>query len=189
MNKRLLILGLVLGLVLIFLSTKPLIAPTPQNKIYANSKYQFQLLYPRTWRVEEWDLETAAGLTHLTDGTILYQGKFFGKDGHFEILIWQNKSKTPVRNWLTWYRHEDLILTDLPPKENFSLSGIQAIRYLQKQTSRKKPILFIFFNRDDKFYELTQEREDLTSMEATDSAGFIHPVYDQILESFKFLAK
>ncbi|MBI4999734.1 hypothetical protein HZB97_03120 [Candidatus Gottesmanbacteria bacterium] len=190
--KKVVFFGLVLGTVFLLLNAKPLLSPTiqqtihfPKEKIYVNEKYHFQFNYPILWQMEKWDLEEATGFKNLTDGTILYQGKFFGQNGHFEILIWQNKSKASVRNWLTWFRHEDLILPDLPQKENYSLAGLPAIRYLQQTTARKKPILYIFLAKDDKIYELLQEREDLRQIEATQSSQLAHPVYDQILASFK----
>lgn len=188
MNKRLLILSAILGLIAIFFTVKPLISPTSIPwKTHLNSKYGHQLMYPPDWQMEEWDIEQAANLKSLPDGSIFHQGKFFGKTGHLEVLIWGNKSQTPLRTWLTWYRHEDLILSDLPKTENFTIAGSPAIRYLQKKTSRKKPILYIFFNRDGKIFELTQEREDLAKTEATLSSELVNPVYDQIIQSFRFL--
>lgn len=182
-------LGLLLGAIALLFAAKPLISPIhqPAEKTHLNSKYNYQLLLPSDWQIEEWDIEEAANLKSVPDGTILYQGKFFGKSGHFEILIWQNKSKAKARSWLTWFRHEDLILQDLPKEENFSIAGIPAIRYLQKNTSRKKPILYIFFTKEDKIYELTEEREDLINIEATQSSQLADPVYDRIVQSFQFV--
>jgi hypothetical protein len=194
--KKIGILGSLLGLLILLFAAKPLISPTIQPRLggatwktHFNAKYGHQLSFPADWQVEEWDIEEAANLKTVPDGTILHQGKFFGKNGHFEILIWENKSRAPVRTWLTWFRHEDLILSNLPQKENFTISGIPVIHYLQKSTSRKKPILYIFFGKDDKIYELTEEREDLIGVEATESARFAHPVYDKIVQSFQFVVK
>ncbi len=194
MKKKIGLFGLLLGIVFLFFAVKPLIAPTLEKKIssitdkdYVNSKYKFQFKYPVDWQVEQWDIEKASNLTNVPDGTILYQGKFFGKSGHFEVLIWQNKSKAPVRSWLGWFRHEDLILENLPMKENSFLAGSPTILYLQKNTSRKKPILYSFFNKDDKIFELTEERQDLLNIEATNSAKFASPIYDKILASFRFM--
>lgn len=194
MNKKIGILGLILGIILLLVAAKPLISPTiqirqPADKTHLNSKYVYQFSYPADWQVEEWDIEGAANLKNVPDGSILHQGKFFGKSGHFEILIWENKSRASVRTWLTWFRHEDLLLPNLPQKENFEIAGVAAIRYLQQKTSKKKPILYIFFGKEDKIYELTQEREDLVGTEATDSARLAHPVYDKILQSFQFVVK
>lgn len=197
MSKKIGILGLfsglVIGLIIFFFVTGPLISPTTQPTNWrinwetrSNLKYNYQISLPTTWESQEWDIEEVANLKVVPDGTILYQGKFSGKEGFFEILIWENKSKASPRQWLTWFRHEDLILKDFPQKENFMVAGLPAFRYLQKQTSRKKPILYIFFGRQDKIYELIQEREDLVGVEATDSARFTHPVYDKIWQSFRF---
>lgn len=194
MNKRLLIAGFILGLVGLFFVVKPLIAPGLERQIglvtdktYVNSKHYFQFKYPANWQTEEWDIEQAANLQKVADGTILYQGKFFGPSGHFEVLVWSNKSKASVRQWLTWFRHEDLILSAMPQKENFTIGGMPAVRFLQKDTSRKKPILFLFAAVGDKIYELTEERDDLRNIEATDSAKFASPIFDRILESFQFI--
>lgn len=199
MSKKIGILGLfsglVIGLIIFFFVSGLLISPTTQPTNWrinwetrSNLKYNHQISLPTTWESQEWDIEEVANLKVVPDGIILYQGKFSGKEGFFEILIWENKSKASIRQWLTWFRHEDLILKDLPQKENFMVAGLPAFRYLQKQTSRKKPILYIFFGRQDKIYELIQEREDLVGVEATDSARFTHPVYDKILQSFRFLS-
>ncbi len=194
MNKRLLIVGFALGLIGLFFVAKPLIAPTIErqvssvtDKTYANTNYSFQFRYPANWQIDEWNIQEAANLQRVADGTIIYQGKFFGPSGHFEVLVWSNKAKASVRQWLTWYRHEDLILTGIPPKENFMLSGVPAIRFLQKETSRKKPVLFIFIALGEKIYELTEERDDLKNIEATNSAKFLSPTFDRILESFQFI--
>lgn len=207
MQKKLFILGLILGMLLLLISAKPLFSPggrlaQPESgfklndKTYINDKYNFQIAIPADWQMEEWDIEEAANLKSVPDGTILYQGKFFGESGHFEILIWQNKQsfssnngQVSTRNWLTWFRHEDLILESLPKEENFSLTGIPAVRYLQQKTSRKKPVLYVFFGKNNKIYELTEEREDLVGLEATQSARFSHPVYDKILQSFKLVVR
>ena len=194
--KKIGILGVLLGLAILLVSAKPLISPTIQKfgwKTHHNSKYGHQLSLPADWEIQEWDIEEAANLKNVADGTILYQGKFFGKSGspagEFEILIWENKSKAPVRTWLTWFRHEDLILKNIPQEENFTIAEVPAIRYLQKSTSKKKPILYTFFGKDGKIYELTCQREDLVEVEATESGKFLHPVYDKILQSFQFVVK
>ncbi|MFH0863571.1 MAG: hypothetical protein V1858_00570 [Candidatus Gottesmanbacteria bacterium] len=199
MKKKITFLGIFLGLVILLFTVKPLIAPTIQRRIipntektYSNPKYGFEFKYPGDWQVEQWDIEEAANLKKVTDGTIIYQGRFFSPladKGHFEVLIWQNKSKASVHQYLSWYRHEDLILKDLPAQENYYLAGLPAIIYLQKTTSKKKPILYIFFNKDDKLYELIEERQDLINAVATDSSQFVSPVYDKLLQSFKFIVR
>jgi len=196
MNRKIVILGSILGLIGILLVIKPVLSPTitrPLWQVYQNSQYQFELSYPANWQREEWDIGKASNLKNVNDGTILYQGKFFGNNssptGEFEILIWENKSNASARNWLTWFRHEDLILKDVPEKENFSLAGLPTIRYLQNQTARKKPILYYFLGKDNKIYEFLEEREDLANNQASDSASLAHPVFDQILQSFKIGVK
>ncbi len=198
--KRVIIFGCFFGILILLFSAKPLISPTikqalrnsvnqASQKTYSNNKFNFKITLPFAWQIEEWNIEEASKLKNVPDGTILSQEKFFGQDGHLEIIIWENKSQTPLRTWLTWYRHEDLILADLPKQENFQIANLPAIRYLQKKTSRKKPILYVFFLKDGKLFELTQEREDLVNIEATLSSQLASPLYDEILKSFQFLTE
>lgn len=200
MKKKILVLGILLGIFFLIILIKPVVSPvkppTPQWQTYRNEKFNFQFDYPIDWQKEEWDLEEATGYKTLTDGTILYQGKFFGENGHFEILIWQNKSGISARNYLTWYRHEDLNLKDLPlvenDKQSFSsnkIASLSALRYFQSKNGRGKPVLYYFFNHDDHLYELTEEREDLNEKTATLGAKLISPIYSPILKSFRFLDK
>lgn len=179
MNKKFIFLGLILGLAAILLVIKPALSPIvkkPQWQTYENNKFGFHFSYPFSWQKEEWDLETATGYKTISDGTILYQGKFFGRDGHFEVLIWENNQKASSHNYLTWYRHEDLNLNDLPLVENDMIASVSAIRYFQQKTARAKPLLYYFFTKDNLLFELTQEREDLV----------FNPIYDPILQSFQF---
>ncbi|MCL4382228.1 MAG: hypothetical protein M1575_04250 [Patescibacteria group bacterium] len=198
--KKVIIFGCFFGILILLFSAKPLISPTIKQalrnsinqagpKTYTNNKFNFKITLPFDWQIEEWNIEEASNLKNVPDGTILSQEKFFGQDGHFEIIIWENKSKTPLRTWLTWYRHEDLILADLPKQENFQIANLPAIRYLQKKTSKKKPILYIFFLKDGRLFELTQEREDLVNIEATLSSQLANPLYDEMLKSFQFLTE
>lgn len=183
---KIIILGLFLGVMTLFLSSKPAVSPTNKeeaSKIYQNSKYGFQFTYPANWKTEAWDLEEATGYKTISDGTILYQGKFLGPSGRLDVLIWENKAGATVRQWLTWYRHEDLVLKDLPEKENDTIVGLPAIRYFQKETSRKTPTLFYFFKDKDKIFEIVMETE------ATNSAVLNSKTYGQILQSFKFMVK
>lgn len=199
MEKRFIILGLFLGAIGLLFIVKPAISPTiekPQWRTYQNSKYGFQFNYPFSWQKEEWDLETATGYKAISDGTILYQGKFFSKDtlsiGSLEILVWENNSRAKVLNWLTWFRHEDLTLLNLPGVENDEVAKISAVRYLQKQTARGKPLVYYFFTKDNLVFELTEERPDLvnlTAEEATQSAKLKSEIYEPILESFQFMVK
>lgn len=209
LTKREKIGSLVLMIVIatFFLAAKPLISPTkkisfplressPTDRLYQNEKYGFKFWYPSNWQVEEWNIEEATKLNKSwPDGSILYQGRFFNPSadseeaGHFEVLIWENKSQAPISSWLTWFRHEDLDLLNLPKEENFSLAGRSAIRYLQQKTSRKKPLLYFFIGKDDKILELIQEREDLTGSQATAGAKLGSSLYDRILQSFQFVVQ
>lgn len=179
MRKKIFFLGILIGFLFLLLIIKPVISPVkplppkPQWQTYKNTKFNFQFDYPIDWQKEEWDLEEATTYKTLTDGTILYQGKFFGEDGHFEILVWQNKAGANARNYLTWYRHEDLNLSDLPLTENEKIASISSLRYFQEKNSRAKPVLYHFFVHDDHLYELTEENPG--------------PVYNPILKSFKFI--
>ena len=181
MKKKIVLLGVFIGLLFLVLLIKPVVSPVkplspkPQWQTYQNKKFNFQFDYPIDWQKEEWDLEEATTYKTLTDGKILYQGKFFGKDGHFEILVWQNKSMVAARNFLTWYRHEDLDLANLPVTENDQVASISGIRYFQEKNARNKPVLYHFFVHDDHLYELTEENPG--------------PVYNPILKSFKFLSQ
>lgn len=192
-KKTILLLGIFLALTLLLLTTKPLVSPTtppkPSWKPHTNQKYGYQLLYPESWQVEEWDIEQAAKLKRVPDGSIWYQAKFFGEEGHFEILIWENRGQTSVRNWLTWFRHEDLVLKDVPKEENFTVAETPAIRFVQKETARGKPLLYIFFGQEDKVYELVMSRDDLSRIATPSGRQLSHPVYDKIIDSFKFLVE
>lgn len=200
MKKKIILLGSLWGFLFLFLIIKPAISPVqppkPQRQTYQNSKYGFQFNYPISWQKEEWDLETATGYKAISDGTILYQGKFFSKEappvGGFEILVWENNGRASIKNYLTWYRHEDLNLTDLPLIENETVASVAAIRHFQQKTARGKPVLYYFFTKDNLVFELTEEREDLVNLtkeEATQSAQFFSPIYDPILTSFQFVLK
>lgn len=201
-KKIILLLGIFLGLALLLLTTKPLIfeekndlwefispttLPKPTWKLYTNQKYDYQILYPASWQAEEWDIGEAAKLKRVPDGSIWHQARFSDEEGRFEVLIWENASEVPVRTWLTWFRHEDLILKDMPKKENFAVDEIPAIRFVQAKTAKDKPLLYIFFGKDGKVYEFVEEREDLAEIESPTEEQLVHPIYDKIIESFKFL--
>lgn len=189
-KKAILLVGIFLGLALLLLTAEPLVSPTtplkPAWKPHTNQKYGYQLLYPASWRVEEWDIEQAAKLKRIPDGSIWYQAKFSDDEGRFEVLIWENRSQVPVRTWLTWFRHEDLILKDVPKEENFTVAEIPAIRFVQKETAKGRPLLYIFFGQESKVYELVMAREDLAEIENPTEDQLAHPVYGKIIESFKF---
>lgn len=176
-------LTLVFLLLLFFLKPKtkapsPLIPTLFPNEIpwetYLNQDYQYAISHPSNWTVSRWDIRQAANLTKIPDGSIWHQAEFKGEKAKFEVLIWENKTKAPLRTWLSWFRHEDLNLEQLPEKENFEVGGIPAILYSQKDSARGKPLDHIFFGWDDRVYEFIEEKE-------TDFN------YDKIISTFCFL--
>ena len=193
MNKKIVFIGVFLGLVLLFLAVKPLVSPSvppkPDWKPYNNQEYHYQLLYPLGWEVEEWDIQEAAKLKQVPDGSIWHQAKFSGQEGQFEVLIWENRPKTSVRNWLTWFRHEDLTLKEVPKEENFTIGEIPAFRFVQKETAKDKPLLYVFFGQEDKVYELVMTRDDLVRIATPSGEQLSHPAYDKMIESFKFVVE
>jgi hypothetical protein len=192
-NKKIVFIGVFLGLVLLFLTVKPLVSPPappkPDWETYRNQKYHYQLLYPLGWEVEEWDIQEAAKLKKVPDGSIWHQAKFSGPEGQFEVLIWENKSKVPVRTWLNWFRHEDLILKAVPQEANFSVAELPAISFFKKETAREVPLLYVFFGQEDKVYELVMTRDDLIRIATPSGEQLNHPAYDKMVESFKFMVE
>ncbi len=204
MKNKIILIGILVGLGLFLLVTKsslleeergiksllPLRKPTETPwQTYKNQKYSYRLLYPAGWEREEWDIQEAANLKRVPNGSIWHQAKFSGEESHFEVLIWENRSRTTVRNWLTWFRHEDLILKEVPKEENFSVAGLPAIRFVQKETAKDKPLLYIFFGQEDKVYELVMTREDLARIATPSARQLVHLVYDKMIGSFKFLGE
>jgi hypothetical protein len=192
-KKKIIPISILGGLALIFLVARPLISPTltpkPAWKEFINQEYGYQLLYPADWEIEEWDIQEAANLKRVPDGSIWHQAKFFGQDGQFEVLIWENRSQTSVRNWLNWFRHEDLTLKGVPQEENFTIDEIPAVRFVQKETAKNIPLLYIFFGQKDKVYELVMTRDDLIRVATPSGEHFNHPGYDKMVESFKFIVE
>lgn len=189
-KKTVFLIGILIGIGLIFFTAKPLVSPPvppkPAWKTFENQSYGYRLLYPADWEVSQWDIQEAANLKRVPDGSIWHQAKFSGPNGHFEILIWENKSQAAVRNWLSWFRHEDLVLKEVPKEENFTFSGISAFRFVQKKTAKETPLLYVFFNKDDKVFEFVMEREDLIRVATPSGEKLSHPGYDKIMESFVF---
>ena len=191
MNKRkiiIIIISLIFVSFLLFFLLKPKtkilsplgpkISPTEIPwQIYSNQDYQYVISYPPDWKLEAWDIKEAANLKRVPDGSIWHQAKFKGGKENFEVVIWENKTKAPLRTWLTWFRHEDLNLKELPEKENFQIGGLPAILYSQQETARG-PLDHIFFQQDDKIYEFIEEKKtDLTDKSA----------YGGMVSSFRFL--
>lgn len=160
----------------------PKVSPTEIPwKTYLNQDYQYAISHPPDWRVSSWDIRQAANLTKIPDGSIWHQAKFKGEKESFEILIWENKTKAPLKSWLTWFRHEDLSLENLPEKENFEIGGLPAILYSQEVSPRGKPLDHVFFTWEDKIYEFVEEKETTS----VDDAALLN--YDKIISSFRFL--
>lgn len=162
----------------------PIIPTTPAGvpwQTYSNQDYGYLISYPPQWQVETWDIQKEAKLTQVPDGSIWQQTKLEGQPGKFEVLIWENKTRAPLRTWLSWFRHEDLDLKAVPEQENFEVGGIPAIRYTQTETARGKPLEYIFFQVEDKIYEFVQEKQVVV----TDKPVAID--YDKMIASFRFL--
>jgi hypothetical protein len=204
MDKKLLFfLGFVLAIIFLLLAARPWISQlgnpsfnhpvfkskTPAWQVKKNEKIGYQVSYPEDWLIDEWDMEEAANLKNVPDGSIYYQSRFSGDSGHFEILVWENKSQAKLRTWLTWFRHEDLALENVPQQENFTISGQPAILSRQLETSRGKPVLYIFFAYQDKIYELNFEGEELLGVEISKTGQQGNAVYDKIMQSFIFVVK
>lgn len=160
----------------------PISEPSPSAipwQVYSNQEYGYTLFYPPNWQVEAWDIKQAAKLKIVPDGSIWQQAKFKGEQGLFEVLVWENKTKVPLRTWLSWFRHEDLNLEAVPEQENFEIGGLPAIRFAQAETGRGKPLEYIFFQIEDKVYEFIVEKEFKDQAVADN--------YDKMVSSFKFL--
>ena len=187
-RKIIIIIGLAFVSLFIFFFLKsktkkpPLLtlAPSPAEiswEIYSNKDYKYSISYPSEWQIEAWDIKEAANLERIPDGSIWHQARFKAEKENFEILIWENTTKASLRTWLTWFRHEDLDLKELPEEENFQIGGMPAILYSQKETVRG-PSDHIFFQLDDKIYEFVEEKE---------SASVDETACDKMISSFQFL--
>lgn len=192
-KKTVFLTGILIGIALIFFTAKPLVSPLvppkPEWKTFENQPYGYQLLYPADWEVDQWDIQEAANLERVPDGSIWHQAKFSGKEGQFEVLIWENKSKVPVRTWLNWFRHEDLFLKEVPKETNFTVAELPAIRFAQKETAKEIPLVYIFFGQEDKIYELVMARDDLIRIATPSGEQLNNPGYDKMVESFKFVVE
>lgn len=194
MNKRKIVviiiaLGFISFLSLFLLKSKskqqlPIIPVIPKLsptvvlwQAFSSQDYKYTIAYPPEWQVEAWDIKEAAKLTAVPDGSIWHQAKFKGEKENFEVLVWENKTRAPLRTWLTWFRHEDLNLEEVPEKENFQIGGLPAILYSQKETARGV-LDHIFFQLDDKIYEFVEEKKGIVVETSA---------YDKMVSSFKFL--
>ena len=155
-------------------------------EIYMNKDFGYSLKYPKEWSITQWDIGKAAGLSYVPNGSIWQQAEFSGSNGKFEILVWENTGSANTRNWISWFRHEDLMLSDIPLESNTTISGIPAFSYIQYKTSKKKPLQYVFFGRDTKIYELVFYRDDMEGR--SDSTLLPHETYDFVQESFVLLS-
>lgn len=154
----------------------PTATPLPE-KSFQSRNYNYGFRYPANWELQEWDLKTTANLNSAPNGSILQQTIIKGDNGHLEILVWNNLTGVPTRTWLNFFRHEDLILKDVPPTENSQIATVPAINFTQNQTSRNKPLEYFFLARKNFIYEIVMEKSYVTQD---------YPAYRQILESFTF---
>ncbi len=166
----LVLLTLILGLTAGYVSTlkktiKPVFAPYTANskkespwKIYTNTVNGYSFSYPSEWNIsQEWDIRQAAHLNSIPDGSIWQQIKLEGNNQAFEVVVWENASGVPARTWVSWFRHEDLNLENVPEEPNATVSGIPSILYTQGQTARKKPLSYYFLTDHGVVYELVFE--------------------------------
>lgn len=158
----------------------PLVIPTPSPviQIYKSDKYKFMLTYPSGWKISTSDLEDTVQSKNIPDNSILFQLTGTSDKGKFEVLVWKNLNKTSVTDWVGWYLHEEIDIETVPKEFNYQLKGNDAIQFIAESKARKKPLQYIFLNRETMVFELIFERNDFTGKE-----------FEQIIESFQFLDK
>lgn len=158
---------------------KPSPTPTPSPWLtYNNSHYGYSLNFPRGWQKTEWEFHEATKLNlnrGPQEGMIWQQAKFEGKEKSFQVLLWVNRQKTAVPQWLRWYRHEDLDLKKIPAQSNYQILGKEAYLMFSQKTSWGYPVVRIFFSHQDHVFELIAQSpsEDLD------------PIYQKMIESFQ----
>lgn len=163
----------------------------PQKKTefqtYMNPVNGYSLSYPKGWKSIEWDIRDAAKLSAVPNGSIWQQAKFQGPQGEaFEVIVWANTGGAAVRSWVGWFRHEDLMLSNVPLEPNTTISGIPALSYVQIDTARKKPLHYLFLTANNKVYEIEFERPDAI---ASGSGALLpaHPIFDTVAQSFRVI--
>ena len=160
---------------------RPSPAPTLSPWLtYSNSHNRYSLNYPRGWQKTEWEFHEATQLRENRgpqEGMIWQQVKFEGKERSFQVLIWVNRQKTAVRQWLRWYRHEDLDSKKIPPKSNYQILGKEAYLMFSEKTSWGYSVIRIFFSHEDHVFELI----------AQSPSESLDKVYQEILKSFRLL--
>ena len=160
--------------------------PTPEWKIFAESKLNYSIKYPSTWTNDNWNIQNAANIKGTADGNIWGHARFFGENKQLEIIAWGNKTKTPLIQWLTWYRHEDLELNKLPKETNSIFQGEQAVRIYQEKTSFTYPVVRIFFQKGDFLYEILYRMDSLRGIIEPIESQMQEEPYITILQSLKF---
>jgi len=157
---------------------KSFFAPTPTPSpwlAYSNLNYGYFLNYPRGWQKTEWDIQGAAKLQRPQEGMILQQVKFEGKERSFQVVVWLNRQKAAITQWLRWYRHEDLELKKIPQKSNYQILDKEAFLIFQEKTPWGYPVVRIFFSHQDKMFELV----------AQNPSRDLEKTYQEIIQSFR----
>ncbi len=154
---------------------------------YINKEFGYSVKYPQGWKKTEWDITDAAHLTSVPNGSIWHQSIFEGPDGRFEVVVWENSGGASVRNWISWFRHEDLKLKNVPTEPNITLANGEAISYIQFETARKKPLHYVFTGAGSRIYEVIFERPDVTNENVTVETLSKSDVHEYILQSFVML--
>lgn len=136
--------------------TSPTLIPSPWLT-YVNNHYNYSLNYPRTWEKTEWEFHEATQLNisrKQQEGMIWQQTKFEGQEKSFQVLLWVNRQKAAVSQWLRWYRHQDVDLKKIPDTPNYQVSDKKAYLMFQEKTSWGYPVIRIFFSHGDHIFEL-----------------------------------
>lgn len=158
---------------------RPSPTPTPSPwLIYSNPHNGYSLNYPRDWAKSEWEFHEATQLGKTRgpqEGMIWQQVSFTGKERSFQVLIWVNRQRIAVPQWLGWYRHEDLDLKKIPQKSNYQILGKEAYLMFSEKTSWGYSVVRIFFFHKDHIFELI----------AQGSSENLDPIYQEMISSFK----
>jgi len=158
----------------------------PTWKIYIHPKFKYEIKYPSNWEKDSWNIQEAVNVKGAADGNIWSHTRLQGENKRLEILAWGNKAQTPILQWLRWYRHEDLNLDALPKEPNFSFLGSPAVRIFQEKTSFTYPVVRIFFQKEDKLFEILYRMDSLKGMSKPADYQLIEEPYTVMLQSYKF---
>ncbi len=158
----------------------PLVIPSlaPAFKEFTSDKNNFKVSYPAGWTLKQWDFFDVTDLTTIPEGSIRFQLSALGEEGKFEVLVWENRSKLPVTNWVSEFLHEEIDSKEIPKNYNFTFQNFNALQILNFNKARKKPVEYIFFNYEDRVFELIFELDDISQK---------NKIYDQIKESFTLI--